>query len=404
MEDKRLKKFIFQEEQRQKEYLNLIASENYPSLETRKICGSILMNKYSEGYPGTRYYPGNENVDLIEKLAQQRARKLFKLDEKIWDVNVQPYSGTPANFAVYAAILKNKKDIGLAMDLSSGGHLSHGYKASLSSKFFNFKHYHADENGFTNYQELEKLALKYRPKLIVSGTSSYPRKINYKKIKQIADRVRALHLSDIAHIAGLIAGNVLSSPFPYCDIVTTTTHKTLRGPRGAIIFMRKILSKEINKAVFPGLQGGPHNHQTAAIAVALREANTKSFKKYAKQVVLNAKALAKHLKNYGFTLVTGGTDNHLILIDLRKINISGKEAEEILYQAGIMVNRNIIPNDSNLPYRPSGIRIGTAAITTLGLKEKEMEKIAKWIKKILYKEEEPILTKKQVGEFLKNYF
>jgi len=401
VQDKTLQKIISKEINRQKTCLNLIASENYPSPEVRKACGSVLMNKYSEGYPGARYYSGNENIDLAEKLAQKRARKLFELNEKIWEVNVQPYSGTPANLAVYSAILKNKNDVALAMDLSGGGHLSHGYKLSISARFFNFKHYGVDKNGFIDYKNLEKLALKYRPKLIISGASAYPRKIDYKKFKQVAERVKALHLSDISHIAGLIAGKVLPSPFPYCDIVTTTTHKTLRGPRGAIIFMRKKWAKEINKAVFPGFQGGPHDQQTAAIAVALKEAQQKNFKKYAYQVIKNAKVLAKELKKYQFRLITDGTDNHLILIDLRNLNISGKEAEEMLYRTKISVNRNIIPNDTNPPYRPSGIRIGTPAITTLGLKEKEMKIIADWIKKILFREENPEKIKKEVLGLLK---
>lgn len=390
--DTTIKNLTKKEDQRQQNYINLIPSENYASKAVRETLASRFMNKYSEGYPGARYYPGNEYVDEVEKLAQERSRKLFRLSKK-WGVNVQPYSGTPANLAIYTAIL-GKNGTALAMKLDHGGHLSHGHPITASGKFFKFFHYGVDKTGYIDYKVIAYLAKKHRPKLIVSGTSAYSRKIDYTKIKKIARRVGAFHMTDMAHIAGLVAGGALPSPFPWCDIVMTTTHKTLRGPRGAIIFAKNHLMQEINKGVFPGIQGGPHDNQTAAITVALKEAASESFRRYSRQVVKNAKVLARELTRYGFILSSGGTDNHLVLVDMRKKNLTGKQAETLLYTAGIVVNRNAIPHDPRPPYNPSGIRLGAPAVTTRRMKEKEMVVIAKWIKEVLHGERLPETVRK----------
>ncbi|MDX1536073.1 MAG: serine hydroxymethyltransferase [Candidatus Spechtbacterales bacterium] len=363
---------------RQKETISLIASENYSSKKVRKVLSFTFSNKYSEGYPENRYYPGNENIDTLELLCQKRALKLFDISDKKWGVNVQPYSGSPANFAVYGALLE-KDDVALGMELSEGGHLTHGHKASFSGKFFNFKQYGLNKKGRIDYKEIKKLAKKHKPKLIVAGISAYSQIINFKKLHKIAKENDALLMADISHIAGLVAAGEHPSPFPYCDIVTTTTHKTLRGPRGAMIFAKNILMPHINKAVFPGLQGGPHNNTTAALAIALKEANSRSFKKYIKQVVNNSKTLAEELHNKGYDIVSGGTKNHLFLVDLTNKKISGGEAEKILEKNRINANRNTIPGDTRSPLDPSGIRIGTPAVTTRGMKEEEMKKIAELI-------------------------
>lgn len=392
---------IKKEGRRQNDYINLIPSENYASKAVRETLASRFMNKYSEGYPGARYYPGNEYVDEVERLAQERAKKLFRLGKE-WDANVQPLSGTPANLAIYTAILgKNEK--ALAMKLDHGGHLSHGHPITGSGKFFKFFHYGVDKTGYIDYKAIAYLAKKHRPKLIVSGASAYSRKIDYKKIKAIARRIGALHMTDMAHIGGLVAGGALPSPFPWCDIVMTTTHKTLRGPRGAIIFAKNYLMQEINKGVFPGIQGGPHDNQTAAIAAGLREAASPKFKQYAKQILKNAKILARELTRYGFTLSSGGTENHLILIDIRNKNLTGKEAERLLYSAGIVVNRNAIPFDPNPPYNPSGIRLGTPAVTTRGMKEKEMKLIAKWINEVLDQKRSPEKVRKETLKLARKF-
>lgn len=401
MKDKYVQNLITKEEKRQRDFINLIASENLASRDVREACASVFMNKYSEGYPGARYYPGNEYVDEIELLAQARARELFGLG-KNWHVNVQALSGVPANMAVYYALLK-RGDTALGMKLDHGGHLSHGHKVTASGNLFKFLQYGVDKNNYIDYEEVERLAKKHKPKLIVSGASAYSRKIDYKRFKQIANKVGALHMTDMAHIAGLIAGHALPSPFPFCDIVTTTTHKTLRGPRGALIFCRKKFAKEIDKAVMPGLHGGPHDHQTAAIAVALEEASTEEFRKYAKQVINNSKTLAREFKRYSFNIVSGGTDNHLMLIDLRNTGLAGKEAETMLCGAGISVNRNAVPNDPNPPYRPSGIRIGTPAVTTRGMRKKEMILIAIWIKEILLREKTPEEMKKETLKLVRKF-
>lgn len=381
MKDKKLFALIKKGVERQKKEIDLIASENFVSAEVLEALGSPLTNKYSEGYPGKRYYPGNKYYDEIERLAQNYALKLFRLNPQKWHVNVQPYSGSPANLAVYTALLKPGEKL-LGMRLMAGGHLTHGHGVSATAKFFRSIQYGVDANGYINFDEVNRLAKKHRPKIIVSGTTAYPRKINFKKFGEIAKSVGAYHLADISHIAGLVAAGLHPSPFPYADCVMTTTHKTLRGPRGAVIFCRKKLADLIDRAVFPGLQGGPHNNVTAAKAQAFYEALQPSFKKYQHQIVKNARALAAGLKQFGFQLVTGGTDNHLILVDLRNFGLDGLSAERLLEKNGIIANRNTIPGDSS-PFRPHGLRLGTPAITSRGLKEKDMKVIAWKIYKIL---------------------
>jgi len=375
--DKKLHNLIKREIKRQNDSINLIASENYISNEMLDVLGSPLTNKYSEGYPGKRYYPGNKFYDEIENLAKTRGLKSFKLSSNKWAINVQPYSGSPANFAIYSALMK-PGDTLMGLNLSSGGHLTHGHKVNFSGKIYKAIQYGTDKNGYINYKEIEKLAKKYKPKVIVSGITAYPRKVNFKKFKKIAKSIGAYHVADISHIAGLVVAGLHESPFNYCDVVMMTTHKTLRGPRGAIIFSKKELSKEIDKAVFPGTQGGPHNNTTAAKALMFFDIHKSSFKSYQKQVVKNSKALAKRLIKFGFNIVTGGTDNHLMLVDLKNIKIGGLEAEEILEKNNIIANRNSIPGDKS-PFKPSGLRIGTPAITTRGMKEKDMDRIAKLI-------------------------
>ncbi len=376
--DKILEQLNDKEEKKQFDYINLIASENYVSPAVRIAQASVLGNKYAEGYPGARYYAGSdEAVDPVELLTQERALKVMRLSSKKWGVNVQPYSGSPANLEVLGALVKpkgeaGKKEMVLGMALASGGHLTHGHKVSFSGKFFNFVQYEVDENGLLDYGEIEKLAAKYRPRLIICGATAYSRIINFKRFSQIAKKYNALLMADISHIAGLIVGGVHPSPFPFCDVATSTTHKTLRGPRGALIFARKEFMPAINKAVFPGMQGGPHENGIFSIAATFVEALKPSFKQYAKQIVRNAKVLAKELQKNGFDISAGGTDNHLMLVDLRNKNITGMQAQNTLYQAGIITNRNAIPHDPNPPFNPSGIRIGTPAATTRGFKEKEI--------------------------------
>ncbi len=382
--DKEIARLIAAETKRQQETLDLIPSENIVSPAVREALGSELTNKYSEGYPGKRYYAGNGIVDEIELLAQERARAVFHLS-KNWHVNVQPYSGSPANLAVYTALL-NLGDKIMGMSLPFGGHLTHGWKASVTGKFWTSAQYGVGRDGYIDYEEVRKLAEKEKPKIIVAGATAYPRVIDFEKFAGIAHAVGAYFMTDVAHIAGLIAAGAHPSPFPYADVVTTTTHKTLRGPRGAIIFVNKEskiaaekkidIAKEIDRAVFPGLQGGPHDNQTAAIAVCLGEAMKPAFKKYGRQIVKNAKTLAGWLTKLGFILVSGGTDTHLMLIDLTSMGISGREAQDRLEAIGIIVNRNTIPYDARSPFDPSGIRIGTPSVTTRGMKEKEMKEIA----------------------------
>lgn len=389
--DKPIYDLILKEKKRQSEVLEMIPSENFVSPAVREAMGSILTNKYSEGYPKKRYYGGNKVIDDIEILAQERAKKLFKVKY----ANVQPYSGSPANLAVYLAIC-NPGDIIMGQSLSAGGHLTHGHKVSASGIFFNAVQYDVmrspKNNDLFDYEKIKHLAIKYKPKLIWVGATAYPLKFRYEKFAEIADEVGAYLVADIAHIAGLIVAKVHPSPVPYVHIVTTTTHKTLRGPRGAIIMVTKkglkkdpTLPKKIDSAVFPGLGGGPHNHQTAAIAVALKEASTYNFKKYGKQIVKNAKVLAQELKKFGYNLVADKTENHLILINLTNIFGlgGGVLAQEALDVAGITTNKNAIPDEKSSPFYPSGIRLGTPALTTRNMKEKEMIKIASWINKAL---------------------
>jgi glycine hydroxymethyltransferase len=393
---------IQNETERQMNGLEMIASENYVSKAVLEAMGSVFTNKYSEGYPHKRYYGGNEFVDVIEELAIKRAKKLFNAKH----VNVQPYSGSPANQAVFVAFL-NLGDKFMGMSLSMGGHLTHGHKVSFSGM-----HYHAipygvsKETELIDYDEIRKIALKEKPKMIISGASAYPRKINFKELKEIAEEVNAISFADIAHIAGLCCSGFHENPVPYFDVVTTTTHKTLRGPRGAMIFCQEEHSEKIDKAVFPGLQGGPHNHINAAKAVCFKEALQPEFKDYAKQIIKNAKVLADTLQDYGFRLVSGGTDNHLLLVDLTSKGITGKEAETILDEAGIFCNKNMIPFDSRSPFNPSGIRLGTPALTTRGFKEEEMKQIGEWINKVIENKENESLRKRirgEVKELCKNF-
>jgi len=388
MKDRQIARLIDQEKRRQKAVINLIASENYVSADVLEALGSELTNKYAEGYPGARYYGGNDLVDKVERLAQERALELFGLSEKNWSANVQPLSGSPANVAVYLALVPPGGKI-MGMTLDHGGHLTHGHKVSVTGKFWRQISYGVDsKTEKLNYDDLKKIAKKEKPNLIVAGFTAYPRKINFKKFREIADSCGAYLMVDMSHIAGLVAGKVYPSPFKYADVVTTTVHKTLRGPRSAIIFSRldkHSLSNKIDRAVFPGLQGGPHINQIAAVAVALKEANTKAFEKYAKQVVLNAQALAGELKSLGWRLISGGTDSHLVLVDtwMDGRGVSGKVASQKLEDAGIIVNKNTVPGDKRKPMDPSGIRLGTAAETTRGKKEKDMISIANRIDRAL---------------------
>lgn len=385
--DSEIAELLKKEAGRQHDTIDLIPSENIVSRAVLETLGSELTNKYSEGYPHKRYYGGNEFIDDVEILAQERARRVFRLGKE-WHVNVQPYSGSPANLAVYMGLL-DPGDTVLGMSLPFGGHLTHGWKVSATGKFYHAVHYTLDKEGYLDFEEIWNLAQKESPKLIIAGATAYSRTIDFKKFAAVASGCGAYLMVDMAHIAGLIAAGSHPSPFPYADVVTTTTHKTLRGPRGALIFVNKSsktaqsrnadIALAIDKAVFPGLQGGPHDNQTAAIAVALGEALKPSFRRYGQQIVKNAKALAEELMKQGLTIVSGGTDNHLMLIDLTKRGISGKEAQEKLEKVGIIVNRNAIPYDPRPPFDPSGIRIGTPSVTTRGMKEKEMKMIAEFL-------------------------
>ena len=356
--------------------MELIASENYVSEAVLEALGSVFTNKYSEGYPGQRYYGGQEYTDVVEKIAIDRAKKIFGAQH----VNVQPHSGAPANIICYFALLK-PGDTVLGMDLSHGGHLTHGHPVTLPAKIYNFVRYKTKADGKIDYKELEEIAVKHKPKLILAGFSAYTRQLDYKKFRAIGKKVGAITMFDIAHIAGLIAGKALPNPVPYFDVVTTTTHKTLRGPRGGMIMCKKKYAQAIDKATFPGFQGGPHENNVAAKAVAFGEALKPSFRLYAKQIIKNAKVLEKELTKHGFKLMFGGTDNHMVLVDVfGSKGVTGKEAEVALDKVGITLNKNMIPDDSRNPMDPSGIRIGVPAVTTRGMKEKEIVKIAKWIK------------------------
>ena len=393
--------YIGNEAKRQKEGIELIASENYVSSDVLKAMGSILTNKYSEGYPDKRYYGGNKYIDDIEKECISRAKELFKAEH----VNVQPYSGSPANLAVHLAFL-NPGDKTMGMDLSAGGHLTHGFKVSISGKYYDSVSYGVNRQGYIDYEQVRKIALEHKPKLIWSGFSAYSRIVDWNEFRKIADEVGAILVADIAHVAGLIATGVYPSPVGIADVVTTTTHKTLRGPRGAMIMCKQEYGEVIDKAVFPGLQGGPHNHTTAGIAVALKEAMTEEFKQYSKQVVLNSKALAKALMDKGYSIVSGGTDNHLFLVDtVKSVNMSGKEVSDILEEVNITLNKNSIPYDERKPWDPSGVRIGTPAITTRGMKENEMEKIAQYLDRALKNKSKEELNsiKEEVKTFTKDF-
>ncbi|MBP6858969.1 MAG: serine hydroxymethyltransferase [Candidatus Pacebacteria bacterium] len=411
MKDAQIKKLISIEQKRQKKVINLIASENYVSKDVLTALGSELTNKYAEGYPGKRYYGGNEIVDKVESLCIERALKAFKLDPKVWHVNVQALSGSPANLAVYTAVIppitgedgKITKQKIMGMSLDQGGHLTHGHKVSATGKFWTQVPYGVDKDTeVLNYAALKEIAKNEKPAIVVAGYTAYPRVIDWKKMHEVADAAGALLMVDMSHIAGLVAGGQYSTPFDYADIVTTTTHKTLRGPRSALIFVRKDkkgadgklleLDKKIDKAVFPGLQGGPHVNQIAAVAVALKEAASPAFKKYAAQVKKNAAVLASELKNYGWKIISGGTDSHLVLIDTWMGGtknekgagaVTGSAASDALEKAGIIVNKNAIPFDTQPPMNPSGIRIGSAAETTRGKKEKDFKITAKKIDTIL---------------------
>lgn len=367
---------LIQEEERYElDSIRLIPSENYASKAVLEATGSILTNKYSEGYPGKRFYEGQRYIDQIEALAIERARKLFGVEH----ANVQPYSGSPANLAVYFALVKPGETL-MGLTLPHGGHLTHGWNVSITGTFWKPVQYGVDrETHRIDFDQVRDLARKERPRMIVTGATAYPRIIDFQTFGEIAKEVGAYLLADISHIAGLIAGGAHPSPVPYADVISTTTHKTLRGPRGAMIMCRSAVAAEIDRAVFPGLQGGPHNHTTAAIAVTLKEAAAPEFKEYAHQIVRNAKAMADELLAHGFTLVSGGTDNHLILVDLTSKQVTGKKAARALDKAGIVCNFNTIPYDPRRPFNPSGIRLGTPAVTSRGMREAEMRRIAKWM-------------------------
>ena len=367
------------EEKRQLDKVRLIASENYVSAAVLQATGSVLTNKYSEGYAGNRYYEGQQIIDQVERIAIDRAKALFGAEH----VNVQPYSGSPANLAVYLAFL-NPGDTILGMALPHGGHLTHGAKVSISGKYFQAKSYVLSrETGLIDYDAIREKALECRPKIIIAGHSAYPRIIDFERFRAIADECGALLMVDMAHFAGLVAGGAHPSPVPVADVVTTTTHKSLRGPRGAMILCKKQYAAAIDKAVFPGIQGGPHNNSTAAMAVAFKEAAAPSFVEYASQVVENAKALAESLIQNGFELITGGTENHLLLVDLSNKSITGKPAARALDAAGLVVNYNSIPFDPRKPNDPSGIRLGTSAVTSRGFKSREMFQVGEWINAVI---------------------
>ena len=372
-EDEEVGQAIKDEYARQNRNIELIASENIVSPTVLYAMGSVLTNKYAEGYPSKRYYGGCENVDVVENIAIDRVKKLFGCEY----ANVQPHSGAQANMAVFFAML-NPGDTYMGMSLDAGGHLSHGSPVNFSGKYFNCVPYGVDENGYIDYDNVLELAKKHKPKLIIAGASAYPRIIDFKKFREIVDEVSAYLMVDMAHIAGLVAAGLHPSPFPYADVVTTTTHKTLRGPRGGVILSNNEINEKFNfnKAIFPGTQGGPLEHVIAGKAVAFKEALDPSFKEYQAQIVKNCKALATSLKNKGFNMVTGGTDDHLLLLDLTNFDITGKELQNRCDNVYITLNKNAIPNDSRSPFVTSGVRIGTAAITSRGMKEEDMEIIA----------------------------
>ncbi len=373
---------------RQQENIELIASENFTSEAVMEACGSVLTNKYAEGKPHKRYYNGCEHIDVIEEIAQKRACELFGMEH----ANVQPHSGAQANMAVFMATMKPGDRV-LSMDLSNGGHLSHGSPVNFSGLYFDVKSYGINENGEIDYENVRQMAIEHKPKLIICGASNYSKVIDFKKFREIADEVGALLLADIAHIAGLVAAGIHPSPAPYCDFVTTTTHKSLRGPRGGIIMCKEQFAKDIDKAVFPGLQGGPLEHIIAGKAVALLEASKPEFKIYAEQIVKNAKALAQGLMDEGLDIVGGMTENHLMTLDLRKTGKTGKDIANVLEQVGITANKNTVPNDPQSPFVTSGIRLGTPAVTTRGFKEEDMKEVAKIIASAVFSSDNEVALK-----------
>ena len=381
--------------QRQQETIELIASENCTSEAVMEACGSVLTNKYAEGKPHKRYYNGCEHIDVIEEIAQKRACELFHMDH----ANVQPHSGAQANMAVFMATMKPGDRV-LSMDLSNGGHLSHGSPVNFSGMYFDVKSYGINENGEIDYEDVRKMAIEHKPKLIICGASNYSKIIDFKKFREIADEVGALLLADIAHIAGLVVAGVHPSPAPYCDFVTTTTHKSLRGPRGGIIMCKEKFAKDIDKAVFPGMQGGPLEHIIAGKAVALLEASKPEFVDYAKQIVKNAKALAQGLMDNGLDIVGGMTENHLMTLDLRKTGKTGKDMANVLERVGITANKNTVPNDPQSPFVTSGIRLGTPAATSRGLKEDDFDKVAEAIAMIIKEGESAVPAAKAIVKTL----
>jgi len=392
--DREIFDLIKKEERYEFDSVRLIPSENYASSAVLEATGSILTNKYSEGYPGHRYYEGQRYIDQIESLVIERAKALFKVDH----ANVQPYSGSPANVAVYFALLKPGDTI-MGLALQHGGHLTHGWNVSITGTFWRAAQYVVDrESQQIDYDALRDYARKERPKIIVCGGTAYPRIIDFRAFADIAKEVGAYLHADISHIAGLIVGGVHPDPSPYADVIMTTTHKTLRGPRGAMILCRKELAEQIDRAVFPGLQGGPHNHTTAAIGVALKEAATPEFKQYAAQIVRNAKALGEELLARGFQLVSGGTDTHLLLVDLTPKKVIARKAAKALDEAGIVTNFNTVPYDPRRPFSPSGLRIGTPAVTSRGMGESEMRQIARWIDEVVAKVDDAATRKRVAGE------
>lgn len=392
--DPEIADLILAEEKRESSKIRLIPSENYVTHAVLAATGSLLTNKYSEGYAGKRYYEGQQFIDQIETIAVERAKALFGAEH----ANVQPYSGSPANLAVYLAFLKPGETV-MGMSLPHGGHLTHGWNVSITGKFFRSVQYEVrKDTGRIDYDQVRDLAKRERPKLIWAGGTAVPRIIDFEVFAEIAREVDAIFAADIAHIAGLIAGGVHPSPVPVADVVTMTTHKTLRGPRGAMFLSRAQHASVLDRAVFPGLQGGPHNHTTAAIAVALKEASTPDFAQYAQQIVRNAKALANALVERGFDLVSGGTDNHLILIDLTNKGIAGKPAAKALDRAGIELNYNTVPFDPRKPFDPSGVRIGTPSVTSRGMAEAEMEQIAAWMDDVVSNPEDEALIERTAAE------
>ncbi len=400
--DPEIYEIIRKEERYERDSIRLIPSENYASRAVMEATGSILTNKYSEGYSGRRYYEGQRYIDELETLVVERAKALFKAEH----ANVQPYSGSPANLAVYFGLLKPGETI-MGLALPMGGHLTHGWNVSITGSFWRSVQYGVDrETHRIDFDLVREMARKERPRIIVCGATAYPRIIDFKSFGEIAREVGAYMMADVSHITGLIVGGVHPDPMPHADVVTTTTHKTLRGPRGAMILCRKDVADAIDRAVFPGLQGGPHNHTTAAIGVALKEASTPEFKRYAAQVVRNAKALADELLARGFSLVSGGTDNHLILVDLTNKNVIGKKAARSLDAAGIVCNYNTVPYDPRKPFSPSGIRLGTPAVTSRGMREAEMKQIGRWMDEAISHADDDAALKRiaaEVAEMCKGF-